>query len=98
MHTMKAQGSSPAAAPHHAWRSALACAAAALLLAACGGSDEISAPVVDDTVVPASATASVAAFNGYVGQLAADDAREPVALGMALPPTSDEDEPAVLAR
>lgn len=95
---MKTQGSSPASAPRRAWRSALACGAAALLLTACGGSDEISAPVVDDTVLPASATASVAAFNGYVGQLVVDDTREPVTLGMALPPTSDEDEPAVIAR
>ncbi len=95
---MKTLRSSPAGATRRAWRSALACCAAALLLTACGGSDEISAPVVDDTVVPASATASVAAFNGYVGQLAVDDTREPVALGMALPPTSDEDEPAVIVR
>ncbi|RVU49567.1 hypothetical protein [Rubrivivax rivuli] len=93
---MKTPGSSPASASRRAWRTALACGAAALLLTACGGSDEISAPVVDDTVLPAGATASVAAFNGYVGQLVVDDTREPVALGMALPPTSDEDEPSLI--
>ncbi len=96
---MKTLRSSPASAPRRAWRNALACGVAAVLLTACGGGDDkISAPVVDDTVVPASATASVAAFNSYVGQLAADDAREPVMLGMALPPTSDEDEPVALTR
>ncbi|KPF49670.1 hypothetical protein IP87_06365 [beta proteobacterium AAP121] len=92
---MKTPGSSPAGAQRRAWRNALSCGAAALLLTACGGGyDEITLPVIDDNTLPASATASVAAFNSYVGQLPEDDTREPVVLGMALPPISDEDEPA----
>ncbi len=76
----------------------LAVLAASTLLAACGGGDRIEAPLVDDMVVPASATASVTAFNAFVAQVPLDDTREPLTLGATPPPTSDEDEPVSVAR
>ncbi len=64
--------------------------AAAALLAACGGG---SHPIVDDRVVPASATASPAAFTSFVGGLTPDDEAEPLIVEDLQPPVSDEDEP-----
>lgn len=63
---------------------------AAILLAACGGG---SHPIVDDRVVPASATASPAAFTAFVGTLAPDDTAEPLIVEDLQPPVTDEEEP-----
>lgn len=78
--------------------------ACALVLTACGGggggSHTADAPVQTsadaDTVVPASATASVQSFAQYVGQLPVDDAREPLDAAAVMAPVSDTDEPVVL--
>ena len=67
--------------------------AASALLVACGGG---GGPVVDERVVPASATASPAAFTAYVGERLASDEDEPLIVDGLLPPTSEVDEPAPL--
>lgn len=79
-------------------RNFLSVLALAGTVAACGGgSNPTEAPAADDLAMPASATASVAAFNAFVAQVPSDDAREPLTLGAVLPPTSD-DEPASVVR
>ena len=78
--------------------------ACALVLTACGGGGgsqaAADAPVQSsadaDTVVPASATASVQSFAQYVGKLPVDDAREPLDAAAVMAPVSDTDEPVVL--
>ena len=66
-------------------------------LAACGGGDDAAPPpapppvVVDE--VPASATASTAAYGQFAGSLAASETAEPLALDKVVPPTSETDEP-----
>lgn len=67
--------------------------AAAALLAACGGG---GGPVVDERLVPASATASPAAFTAFVGDLPASGVDSPLIVDGLLPPTSEVDEPAPL--
>jgi hypothetical protein len=67
--------------------------AAAGLLAACGGG---GGQIVDERVVPASATVSPAAYTAFVGAQPVEDDEEPLAVGELLPPTSDVDEPAPL--
>ncbi len=68
---------------------------AAVLLAACGdnpaGPPE-PPPVAEDTV-PASATASTAAYVQFVGGLAADERASPKRLDGVTPPTSETTEP-----
>ena len=79
--------------------------ACALVLTACGGGGGGSQAAADapvqtsadaDTVVPASATASVQSFAQYVGKLPVDDAREPLDAAAVMAPVSDTDEPVVL--
>ena len=67
--------------------------AASALLVACGGG---GGPVVDERVVPASATASPAAFTTYVGDRPPSDLDEPLIVDGLLPPTREVDEPAPL--
>ena len=85
---------------HHPLRSLTLALLAALALSACGGSDESNAdvPVVanDSGQVPASATASAAAFSTYAAGLLASDSTEPMALEGMTPPVSDTDEPIAL--
>ena len=69
-------------------------AAVLALLAACGGGNDPVAAVVDNTIVPAGAAASPAAFSGYIGTMAADDRAEPLNVDAVTPPTSDTTEPA----
>jgi hypothetical protein len=84
---------------HHAFiRWSAAGALAATLLAGCGGGSD--GPPVDDAPsrVPASATASPAAYTAYVAGLRADDRREPVGLEGLVPPTTETAEPAAVDR
>ena len=69
-------------------------------LAACGGSDDAPAPApapvpppVASNEVPASATASVAAYSQYAGAQAASEVIEPLDVDKVVPPTSESDEP-----
>lgn len=78
---------------------------AALMLAvglsACGGGDDAPTPPPTDPTpppvatneVPASATASVAAFGQYTGSLPASETAEPLDVDKVTPPVSDSDEP-----
>jgi hypothetical protein len=77
---------------------ALVCVAT-LALAGCGGNgdDRHSAAMADTPgQVPASATASAAAFSAYVGGLSASDSAEPLTLTGLVPPVGDADEPIVV--
>ena len=69
--------------------------AGALLSACGGGSDDMSTTAVSNEV-PATATASIAAFASYAGALDASDAAEPLDVSSVTPPTSDTDEPVTL--
>ena len=75
--------------------------AAGALLAGCGGSkggDETVVMLDPDAMaeMPASAGASVTAFNGTLAGLANDDRANPMGLEQMLPPTSDTTEPQAL--
>jgi hypothetical protein len=69
-------------------------AAVLALLAACGGGNDPVAAVVDNTIVPADAAASPAAYSRYLGTMAADDRAEPLNVDAVTAPTSDTTEPA----
>jgi hypothetical protein len=76
-----------------------AAVATALLLAACGGSDGDDTPAEDPTLVPSSATSSVAAFMKFTGALMSSETAEALLLtGVSALPTSDTDEPMPLAQ
>lgn len=79
----------------------LALLAVVAALAACGGGGDGDGQTAGGTDpgasgIPASATASVAAFVRYLGGLVADDAREPLSLDGVTLPSSDTEEPASL--
>lgn len=84
------------------WAAVTAAAAAALALTACGGGggdDEGTATQADPTLVPASATSSIAAFFAFTGALASSETAEPLALTQAsTAPVSETDEPVPLPR
>lgn len=63
------------------------------LLTACGGGggDVVDAAQTND--VPASATASPAAYSHYVGSLAADDRADPLSVEHVVAPTSESADP-----
>ena len=71
------------------------CAAAAL--AGCGGGDDDDVPPATESV-PASASASVGGFIGYLQLLvvASADLLEPVDVSAVTPPTDDTVEPTVV--
>lgn len=73
----------------------LICTTLAVALAGCGGGGDADMPVAEDDTgrVPSSATASVQAFVGFVGQQAPADQAEPLSLQGATPPTSETEEP-----
>jgi hypothetical protein len=55
-------------------------------------------PVQVVTEVPASAYASTAAFSTYAAMLAPSDSSEPLKLGSAAAPTSENEEPVPVAK
>jgi hypothetical protein len=71
------------------------CTALAVVLAGCGGGGDADNPVAENATgrVPSSATASIQAFVGFVGQQAPADRTEPLSLQGATPPTSETAEP-----
>ena len=71
----------------------LALAAAAALSGCFGGSDKEEAPVAGRAEVPASATASTAAWVNYTASLPASESGEPVEVNNAQPPTSESEAP-----
>ncbi len=80
----------------------LAACVSTLALTACGGNDDegYPAPPVAEApgTLPASATATVAAFSNYLAALPASDSAEPLTLGGVVPPVSETDEPVPVAR
>ncbi len=66
---------------------------AVVVLGGCGGGDDGNVVEEPTNTVPASATASVGAFVGFVGGLAPADHAEPLRLDGMVAPTSDADEP-----
>ena len=68
---------------------------AALLLAACGSS-YVELPPETATSVPASATASVSAWTGYVAGLPVSDSAAPLGMDGITPPVSETAEPALI--
>lgn len=71
-------------------------AAAALLLAGCGGggaSDPAPEPPAATNEVPAAALVSTAALVDWGKALPASDTADPLDLTMAMPPTSETEEP-----
>ena len=54
-------------------------------------------PPVVSNEVPASATASVAAYVQYSGSLAANDTAEPLLVDKVTPPVSETEEPAAVS-
>lgn len=65
---------------------------AALVLAGCGGGSDPPL-VVEDRMVPTSATTSPAAYADYVGSRPVEELLEPLVVQGVMPPTTDEDEP-----
>lgn len=74
------------------WLCAMALGAS---LVACGGGGDGAAPApsADGDDVPASATASTQAYSMFVGSLPADEHSEPLGVNLAVPPTSETEEP-----
>lgn len=72
----------------------LACAVA---LSACGDNpDDGGPPAADDGQVPASASASIAAFFGYTSALTESETAQPLGVDRVTPPTSETQEPSPL--
>ena len=71
----------------------LAMAAAAALSGCFGGSDNEETPVAGRAEVPASATASIAAWVSYTASLPASESAQPVEVNNAQPPTSETEPP-----
>jgi ABC-type glycerol-3-phosphate transport system substrate-binding protein len=76
----------------------LAALAAAALLAACGGGSDADEPPPATSEVPASASASVGGFIGYLIRLVASptDELEPVDTSAVTGPTDETSEPRVV--
>ena len=66
-----------------------------LSLAACGGGSNSPEPVPPAAAneVPASATASVAAYSAYAGSMLPDESAAPLGMAKVTAPTSETDEP-----
>ncbi len=79
-------------------KATLAALTAAALVAACGGHDFDSTPPPATSEVPASASASVDGFIGYLKLLAVSvaDMLEPVDTSMVTGPTDETSEPQVV--
>ncbi len=73
-----------------------AAALAATLLAACGDTFQVDYPPEELTEIPASATASTAAYTQFAASLAITDTGSPLGVNSATPPTSETDLPLVL--
>ena len=74
----------------------IAAGAALLLLAACGSVDDVNLPAAANEV-PASATASPAAFTAYTGSLPPDEQANALDVETVVPPTSETTEPSEVA-
>jgi hypothetical protein len=73
-------------------RTLLLALAGAAALAACGDSPQPDLAAPAGNTVPASATASTAAWTAYTASLPASDTQEAVDVNGATPPTSETDE------
>ncbi len=74
---------------------------AGLALAGCGGGSSPAEPPAPSPAaatgdVPAEASASPAAYVGWMGKQAKDETREPLNVQGFVPPTSETDEPVAL--
>ena len=74
-------------------KKSLCCAGLALALAGCGGSSYDPGPMTPSNEVPASATASPAAYTTYAASLKASETADPVDVNSAKPPTSETELP-----
>jgi predicted small lipoprotein YifL len=66
---------------------------ALVALAACGGGGGSDSPTDEGAAVPASALESPESFSRWVGDRRASESRDPLAMGSAMPPTSETAEP-----
>ncbi len=76
-------------------------ALAAVALTACGDNPSDATPTPPAQAVnevPASAYASASAYSSYAAMLAPSDSSEPLKLGSAAAPTSENEEPVPVAR